>query len=190
MNLESSTPSTPAAAPVKLPFPLQDKERVLTLVRRHWITFWPFTIWLALVAIIPPIILAWALAATDNFDGVARNIFWIVALVWIVFWGIKALLNWYRYNHDIWVVTNQRLVDSYRKNPFSHQLSSADLVNIQDLTVQRNGILQTAFKFGDIHCETAGGNGSKEFLLSDVPNPEQLQLLVDRERDRERMRRE
>jgi hypothetical protein len=143
-----------------------------------------------LVAIVPPILFAWALSAADQYDGIVATIYWIASLLWVLFWGIKALLNWYRYHHDLWVITNQRIVDSFRKHPFHHQLSSADLVNIQDMTVSRSGLLQTAFKFGDIHCETAGGMGMKDFLLSSVPNPEEIQLLVDRERDRERMRRE
>jgi hypothetical protein len=42
--------------------------------------------------------------------------------------------------------------------------------------------------FGDVVCETASGGGEREFRLSGIPRPQDVQLLVDRERDRERRR--
>jgi hypothetical protein len=64
-------------------------------------------------------------------------------------------------------------------------VSTADLVNIQDMTVQRDGVFASILNFGDVLCQTAG---SIDFTLSGVPKPQEIQLLVDRERDRERMR--
>jgi hypothetical protein len=101
---------------------------------------------------------------------------------------VRIFLNWYRYRHDLWVITNQRIVDSLKNHPFHHRLSTADLVNVQDMTVQRSGILQTTLNYGDILCQTAGGAGTGEFRLSGIPDPQQVQLLVDKERDRERTR--
>jgi hypothetical protein len=95
-------------------------------------------------------------------------------------------LNWYRYNNDIWVITNQRLVDSTKTNPFSLKTSTADLVNVQDMTVERSGIFRTMFNYGDIVCQTAAD--IQEFRMTSIPRPQEVQLLVDKERDRERMR--
>jgi len=38
--------------------------------------------------------------------------------------------------------------------------------------------------YGDIVCETAADGG--DFVLAGIPRPQGVQLLVDRERDRER----
>ena len=73
---------------------------------------------LALTALIPPLILLWFLHLL-NLDDNLGTIFWILTALWVLGWGIKAALNWYVYQNDIWVVTNQRLIDSFKANPFT-----------------------------------------------------------------------
>jgi hypothetical protein len=171
----------------RLPFPLQDGERVLQLCRRHWFYLWPATIIMTAIALGGVIIAGVLLAMIDQFDGIARTIFFIAALIWLLYWAVRIFLNWYRYHNDIWVITNQRIVDSYRPSPFRHTLSTADLVNVQDMTVEKNGILASMFNFGDVVCQTAG-DGRRDFRMTGIPDPQSVQLLMDRERDRERTR--
>lgn len=172
----------------RVPFPLQDNESALMVCRRHWIFLWPRTVFYTLIALVPLGIVVWLLRAVDAFDeGIVRTIVVIAAAIWLLYWAVKIFLEWYRYNNDLWVITNQRLVDSYKSNPFNHRLSTADLVNVQDMTVERSGILQTTLNYGDVVCQTAGGE-RRDFRLSGIPRPQDVQLFVDRERDRERMR--
>jgi membrane protein YdbS with pleckstrin-like domain len=149
---------------------------------------WPRTILYVLYAIAPPAIVAFILSKTDSYDGMAATIFMIVSAVWILYWGIRALLNWYRYHNDTWTITNQRIVDCFRTTPFNLRISTADLVNIQDMSVDRHGPLQTMLNYGDVVCETAGAGGNRRFVLAGIPAPQDVQLLVDKERDRERSR--
>jgi hypothetical protein len=177
----AETPETP-----KLPFPLQQGERILELRRRHWWFLWPQTILFVLAAALPIAFVAVIL----NLIGVLDDLgiwFWLVALVWAVYWAVRGLLNWYRYHHDIWVITNQRIIDSFKAHPFSLRVSTADLVNVQDMSVSKAGLFATILNFGNVDCETAGGT-EPEFRITGIPHPEELQLLIDKERDRERMR--
>jgi hypothetical protein len=180
------TTETPAEHQPEVPFPLQSEERILQLVRRHWIYFWPRILVLLVLAIGPPALVAGLLSATDSYEGLAAQIFWGLAALWLLYWFVRIFLAWYTYRHDIWVITNQRIVDSLKRNPFHHRVSSADLVNVQDMTVERNGILQSALDYGQIICKTAAAQD--DFVLSGIPNPRGVQALVDRERDRERLR--
>jgi hypothetical protein len=170
-----------------LPFPLQDGEQVLVLRRRHWLYLWPNLLLKLLIMVVPPALIAWLLSETGAYEGVVANAFWIVAAAYLIFMGVRLFLTWYQYHHDIWVITNQRLIDSYKRHPFSLRLSTADLVNVQDMTVARNGLLQTAFDYGDIICQTAADE-QRDFHLTGVSNPREVQAIVDRERDRERQR--
>ncbi len=179
-----TTDAMTGAQNVKLPFPMQQSERVVLLCRRHWIHLWPKSVLLTIYALVPLVVVSLALSWADQYDGTAAKIFWAVSAVWLLYWAVRIFLNWYRYNNDIWVITNQRIVDSVKSNPLSHRLSTADLVNVQDMTVERRGILQTALNYGDIVCETASDGG--DFVLAGIPCPQDVQLLVDRERDRER----
>lgn len=172
-------PETP-----RLPFPLQEGESVTILCRRHWWFLWPQTIVFILAAAVPVAIVAFLLDLAGILDDLGIW-FWLVALVWLLYWAARGLLNWYRYHHDIWVITNQRIIDSFKAHPFNLRVSTADLINVQDMSVHKDGILPTLLNFGNIDCETAGGV-EQDFKITGVPRPEELQLLIDKERDRER----
>ena len=186
MTTDASAQAQPPRKDNALHFPLQDSERVLMICRKHWIYLWPRTVLIALFAIVPVIIAAILVSKSAGLGSAAGKAFGAVALIYLVYWAIRGFLNWYRYNNDIWVVTNQRIVDSTKATPFSLKISTADLVNIQDMTVERSGIFRTMFNYGDVICQTAAD--IQEFRLSGIPRPQDVQLLVDKERDRERMR--
>ena len=169
-----------------MPFPLQDGERVLARRRKHWIFLWPKIGFLVLVGIIPVLVIRWLLDQIGILDDIESG-FLIVAALWLLFWLVRILLTWYRYLHDFWVITSQRLVDVRRLHPFDLTVNTADLVNVQDMSVARKGVLATMLDFGDIHCQTASADG-QDFKLAGIPNPRETQILVDRERDRERLR--
>lgn len=184
--------TTPQPAPVphappaeiktlKLPFPLQDGEEVLRFCRRHWWFLWPMTVLLALVAIVP-LIVAWIVLDAIGVRDDLSFVWWIIVVLWLVYWGTRLFFNWYRYSHDIWLVTNQRLIDSFKKHPFSLKVSTADLVNVQDISVDKSGITPTLLNYGSVVCETAGSSGSR-FVIAGIAHPESIQLLIDKERD-------
>lgn len=159
---------------------------MLQLCKRHWWFLWPYTAWLLGLAVVPPAAAAWVLDEIGIRDDLGK--FWIIpAVLWFGYWGIRALFNWYRYQNDIWIVTNQRIIDSFRSNPFNKRVSTADLVNIQDINVHKRGLTSTMLNYGDVVCDTASAKADA-FVLGGVPNPEEIQLLIDRERDRERNR--
>jgi hypothetical protein len=174
----SAAPSEP-----RLPFPLQHGENVLVLAHRHWIYLWPNVLLNVAIAILPVILGG---AVLDWIGIGSGTVLWLIAAVWILVWAGRAYLEWYRYHHDIWVITNQRLVDAYKRNPFNMRVASADLVNVQDMSVERHGIFGTMLDYGDVICQTAGTAAS--FRITGVPNPRELQARLDSERDRERMR--
>jgi len=165
-----------------LPVPIQPGERVLLLRRKHWMYLWPTVALTAAIAIIPTFAFLWLLDAI----GVEGKVATLIVIVYLLFFVIRLALIWYRYHHDYWVVTNQRVIDVKRNNPLNMQISTADLVNIQDMTIDRNGLLKTMLDYGDVICQTAGTDA--DFKIVGVKDPRAVQALVDRERDRERLR--
>jgi hypothetical protein len=169
---------------VKLPFPLQENEKVLLVCRRHWLYLWPRIAAYAVIAFLPLIALFLLLRWAGALDGIALRLALIWSAVWLAIWAVKAFFNWYRYNNDIWTITDQRIIDSFRSSPFSLTMTTADLVDIVDTAMQRSGILATLLDFGDIRCETAGER--QDISLPAVPHPSAVHALIDKERDRER----
>jgi len=183
--MNNPTPGGSTKAP-GLPVPLQEGEQVLRLCRRHWIYLWPLVAIYVLIAVIPPVVIGILLDKAGGYHGVGEKIFWVVAWIYLAYWLVRIFLVWYRYRHDIWAITNQRLIDSYKRHPFSLRVSTADLVNVQDMTIQRDGLLRTMLDYGDVVCQTAAEQ--LDFRLIGIPDPREVQSLVDRERDRERLR--
>lgn len=164
-----------------LPVELQAGETLLSVYRRHWMYAYPHLAGIALIAVVPVILLLVVVSKSMGLDGFAGIATYAVSALWVLYWLIRGYFTWYRYENDIWVVTDQRVIDSIKKHWFHKQISTADLVNVQDITVVRNGILGTTFNFGDVQCETAGER--LKFVLSGIPKPSVALAEIDRARD-------
>jgi hypothetical protein len=165
----------------ELPFPLQEGERVLLFRRRHWVFAYPALVARLAAALVGPAVLLAAVSATAGLDGAAGAAAAAASAAWFLYWAFHAYFGWYRYKHDIWVVTNQRIVDSLKRHWFHHRMASADLVDVEDIALDRTGLLPTLFRFGNVRCQTAGE--LPNFLLAGIADPSSALALVDAARD-------
>ena len=167
------------------PVELQANERVVLLARRHWVRLYPrlFTLTLLLVV---PLAGLWLLVtrAVDDLHGLGLGALLVVSLLWAGYWGVLIYLTWFRYQHDVWLITNQRLVDAYRRHWFHSQIASADLVDIEDVSAHREGLLETVLDFGDVRVQTAGEQ--LNFVLADIPHTAHAMQVLDATRDEAR----
>jgi hypothetical protein len=164
---------------------LQKNEEIISEIRRH-----PASLVLKLIGIVIVVALAFWFwfAVARNWTGGLGNIMNILMLV-VLIGGIgAALFYWYRYYNDVWLVTNQRLVDSTKTSPVSHQVSTADLQNVQDISIVKKGVFATMFNYGDVLCQTASATGGT-FNFRGVANPQDVLELIDNARDEARARR-
>ena len=170
-----------AEDPVSLPFALQESELVLISCRRHWMFLYPRLVGLGLLAIVPALILTVGLAMGPGLDG---TLVWIVIAadaIWVIFWLVRLYFTWFRYNNDMWIVTNQRIVDSIKRHWFHHRMASADLIDVEDMATAKDGVLPTLFDFGDVRCQTAGTEAN--FILAAIPGPADVLGTIDAARD-------
>lgn len=161
---------------------LQPGERQVLLCRRHWIALYPQLLLDLLVAGIPVALLMWATSQAESTRP--QQIAIAASAVWVAVMAIRAYFHWYRWRHDTWLITNQRLVDSVRRHWFHRAVSSADLVDIQDVAMSRSGVLQTALDFGDLNVQTA--SEQQRFVLAKIPDPAAVLTILDRTRDEAR----
>lgn len=165
----------------KLPFDLQKNETVLLFTRRHPVFLVIQMVKHALFGLVPIAALLTVFAITAGLDGRKGQVAGAISLVWFIFWAVRTYFAWYRYNHDTWVVSNQRVVDSVKNHWFHHAMASADLDDVEDISIRRSGLFATAFNFGDLLLQTAGERPN--FVLSGIPDPPSVLALVDRSRD-------
>lgn len=164
-----------------LPFELQPGETVLNVARRHPVFLWLRLAGAALAGLVPFAVILVVVGATTGFGSTGGRILVAAAVLWLAYWLVRLYFVWYRYNNDLWIITNQRIVDSAKNHWFHHRMASADLINVEDLAIDRHGIFATVFNYGNVVCQTSGTRSN--FVLSGIPNPAALLALVDASRD-------
>jgi hypothetical protein len=178
---QADTQPLPALQTPSLPFALQDGEQVVLFTRRHWLYLWPMLVFRLFVGLAPLGLVLGLAALTLGFGSIAGRILLVLGVLWAGYWLVRAYFGWYSYSHDIWVVTNQRIVDANRPSWFKSRLASADLVDVQDIAVEQSGPLQTMLHYGNVRCQTAGER--ENFVLGGIPHPTNVLAVVDSTRD-------
>jgi hypothetical protein len=160
-----------------LPVKLQNGEEVVLQLRRHPVYAILQVLGTIVVGVLLLLLVNWLAGLLPNLSTL-----WTIANVIIVVGAVLiGFVAFYRYYNDLWLVTNQRLIDSTKTTPFNHTVSSTDLINVQDIGVQKKGILATMFNFGDVVCQTASTRGN--FVFRGVPNPTEMLEKIDELRD-------
>ena len=154
---------------------------MLIACRRHWMYLYPRLVGLSLLAIVPVVVLTVGLGLGPGLDGTLLWIVIVVDAVWVAFWLVRLYFTWFRYNNDMWVVKNKRIVDSIRRHGFHHQMASAELIDVEDMATAKEGLLPTLFDFGDVRCQTAGTESN--FVLPAIPGPAGVLGTIDAARD-------
>ncbi len=118
------------------------------------------------VALAVGLAIAGSLFGWDNWMIYAGFI--VVFLINII-WYVYEIIDW---NNDIFMVTDQIVIDEDR-SPFLSRVSrkQAPLTNVQNVRVNKEGILAAIFNFGDVYIETAGA--TSDIVFENIHNPGQ-----------------
>ena len=158
-------------------FPTQTSgEKVFLLVRRHWIIFFGITSFIfALIIPIVVLVFYWFFAP-ETFTGMLGNFVIVFAGVYTLAVLALLLYGFVNYYLDVYIVTNERIVDIRQQGFFHREIAELHLRQIQDVKAEVNGFLRTLFHFGDIYIQTAGER--ENFLFHDVPHPYTLSKKI------------
>ncbi len=157
--------STFVTFPDGLAFETQQKEEpIVLLLRPHWLTNvnWLF---LALLMILAPLFLT----LVPLLAYLPSNFQLIFIVLWYLFsfsFIFEKFLGWF---FDIYLITDERVVDVDFYSLTFKQIADAGLQKIQDITYRTRGVLGSIFDYGDILIQTAGEQPNIEFKA--VPRP-------------------
>jgi hypothetical protein len=162
---------------------MQPDEQIICEIKRHPIGM--LGIYIASGAILVVLaILAFIVApgifGSDNRGQVlagAGLVFILVAAAVLIFVLIANIVYWG--NH--WVVTSDSITQMTQTSLFSKQSSQLSMGNLEDITVEQNGILAQLFKFGVLKAETAGERSKFVFPYCPNPNYYAQKILAARE---------
>lgn len=151
--------------PPDVSFETQEREeKIILLLRRHWITNLPW-VCLSLPLIIAPSFLRFfpILAPLPfGYQVIVVILWYLLTLAYV----LENFLSWY-FNVD--VVTDERIVDIDFYSLIYKEISHCKIDQIQDVTFKMGGIVRTIFNYGDVLIQTAAEVPVFEF--ESVPQP-------------------
>ena len=160
-------------------------EKIIGVVRRHWITYIP-TIFLYFILGIIPIVLLTAAYVTDSIPQEIgfRTLLALIICAYELSIALFFYASFLIYYLDMIIITNDRIVEVSQKNLFSRSVSELDLYKIQDSTSDVTGFVATLFDYGTLSLQTAGEN--ENFVFPGVGKPHALrrQIMELAEEDR------
>jgi len=159
---------------------LKAGEKILFEVRRHWFVIVSESALIALLALMPFI----ALGASSTVH-LSTQLFYVILFLcagWLLtLWSVFFII-WTNYYLDVWIITDQRIIDIEQLNLFNRVVSEFRLDRVQDITIKVNGLIATILGFGDIHVQTAGE--MEKFLIKSAPKPYEVKDKIIKEHDR------
>lgn len=142
-------------------------EEIVLIRRRHPWVLAKYS--LSIIGVILVTIAAFLIWGASTMSAV----FLVLAVVYIIF---SFWTRWFIYNNDIFILTNQRIINIDQRGFFSRRVSEAELDNIQNATYEIKGIIKSFLNFGDIEISTAGPTSS--LTLKNVENPHFVQEKI------------
>lgn len=149
-------------------------------VRKHWFVFFAHGFFLALAAILPPLLIesfVRFVPIPGYIPEATPAILLFIYGLWLLALWIAFFVQWTNYYLDVWHVTQKRIIDVEQKRLFHREISTIRFDKIQDITVEVSGLLATFLDIGDIRVQTASEN-SKDFFMKSASRPEQIRRIV------------
>lgn len=169
--------------PKKVTFETQEiKEKIVLLLRRHWVTNVPWILGSILMVLGPFFISPQEILGffPYRFQVVTVLIWYMITMAFI----LESFLSWY---FNVYIITDERLVDVDFYSLIYKRISETKIDRIQDVSYNQGGIIQAIFNYGDVFVQTAAE--VPEFGLEAVPQPARItkilnQLVLQEEKEK------
>jgi hypothetical protein len=170
---KESTISSVVVLPENLEFETQNpNEQVYIMLRRHIITNFGWIVMSVFMLLLPLIVSAvLSMANIDLYQALPVKQSYVVGavLLWYLFTITRSFMKFLDWYFNIYVVTNERVLD-FDFSPFAyHKISEAGLESIEDATQENIGFFPMLFNYGDVYVQTAAQR--REFDFTSVPKP-------------------
>jgi len=156
---------------------LAPQEHIIAVFRKHWLVIFFEVVGLAVIGILPLVLHMFGRTLVYGSLGTDIEIvFGFLYVLFLILLWIAGFNIWMDYYLDRLVLTNTRVIEIEQRGLFSREISSLNLENVQDVTIEIHGILQTFFKLGDVHVQTSGAQ--RQVSIGYLAHPEQAKHII------------
>lgn len=157
---------------------IKSYEHAEMALRRHPFTFLKHIVVLLVLAGLPYAVFQvisgiypWILLGQVSYPLLVLGASIYYLWIWLFFFG--QFIDFYL---DVWIVTNDRIVNIEQKGLFARTISELDLYKVQDVTSEVHGMLHTFFNYGNVHVQTAGEQ--ERFIFRQIPRPHDVRKRI------------
>lgn len=147
-------------------------EEVVLFLRQHLIVNLPWVLIVVLALSIPSIFTFF-----PPFAGLPANYQFVIVVMWYLFvsgYTLAKLMGWF---FNIYLLTDERIVDIDFVNVLYRKVSTAKIDEIQDVSIHASGTFQTLFNYGSIFIQTAAE--VPEFDFVNIPKPDKVGTVIN-----------
>lgn len=152
----------------------KEYEKIVYVLRADLAVLLPQIFVFAILIAVPSVLkYILGLVAPTFLEGqVGFAAFTLLRGVYLLFVLVFGLTEFFDYYLDVWIVTNERIVDIQLKGLFARTISETRLYRVQDVTAEMKGIFATLFDYGTVHVQTAGATG--RFTFEQMSDPDTI----------------
>jgi uncharacterized membrane protein YdbT with pleckstrin-like domain len=153
-------------------FPGQrDHEEIFTVIHRHWFNILSHFVTILLLGFgtlffffLSPVVTEWM-----GWELSLSLISFITSTMLLFLW-VYAFFIWIDYYFDVWVITDERILNIEQRGLFTRVISEVNLEKVQDVTTKVGGFFPTILNYGDIFIQTAGQENYFHFRNVGTPD--------------------
>lgn len=147
---------------------LREGEQILSVFQRYTLTFF----WKYLVGLIFLFVSSFFMFRLFSYGWWGYSLYGLGMIIGLfVIWR-----TWFFGRANIFVVTNERVVDIQRISWFDETVSSVGYFDIKDISFRRKGVLANIFNYGNLIIQTK----SQQFVLeiAGLRSPQRVQAML------------
>ena len=174
-NVNKSLPTFPGKDP--------DENLVLVLRRHKFLLFRDVLLRLVLVSVVAclPILFSYADQLPACVAGTLHKVqasswFWIAYGVVLPLLAIRVYAAYFNWKHDLYIITDRRVVDYNWYSPFRRRNTDAPLGRVQDSNYEKKGLFANLLNYGALYIETAAEKSP--FAWNGLPGPDGAQRTL------------
>ena len=149
----------------------ESEEKVILFLRKHFITNIPWIFTGFIMLLTPTVVMSLSIleSVPFNFRFIFIMIWYLITTAYI----LESFLTWF---FNVYIVTDERIVDIDFYNLIYKEVSDANIDKIQDVTYKMGGVIRTLFNYGDVMIQTASEIPNFDFLA--VPYPDKVAKVL------------
>ena len=153
-------------------------EKIVKILRRDLFVLFKKIVFFCMLSLLPLLCFWIMLEMYPNLlqGQISYPIVILLGSAYYLFIWLFFFFSFIDYYLDVWLITDERIIDVQQRGFFSRIIAEQRLYRIQDVVSEVHGFFSTILKYGEVHIQTAGAK--QRFLFHQIPNPDKVRNII------------